>query len=233
MFHASRERAESLVVTDAEHTHDARSNGITRGRDSDPLAVTTAVDATGDRVGETGSESGLQFTREFVERDHRSHDLEHRLQEVDVDDLADSRVQRDHRGERGGDAGDFVGECDRRQHRWAVRIATDGGEPCHRLGDRGEAGSLCVGAGLAEPGDAHDDELRIRSKEVVGVQTESLEHAGSEVLDEHVGFGDQPAHEGKVVVVLEVECDGLLVPIDEFPPQALAVAWVAPRHSTE
>lgn len=233
MFHASRERGESLVVTDAEHTHDARSNGLTRGGHTNPLAVTAAIDATGDRVGKAGSESGLQFTREFVERDDWAHDLEHRLQEVDVDDLADSRVQRDHRGERGGDAGDFVGECDRRQHRWTVRIATDGGEPRHRFGDRGEAGSLCVRAGLAEPGDAHDDEFWVRCEEIVRVQTESLEHAGSEVLDEYVGLGDQPAYEGKVVVVLQVECDGLFVAVDELPPQALAVARVAPRHSTE
>ena len=43
-----------------------------------------------------------------------AHHLQHALEQVDVDDLTDAAVQRDHRGERGGEPGDLVGEGDRR-----------------------------------------------------------------------------------------------------------------------
>ena len=49
--------------------------------------------------GRPGAEPRLLLPRHLVQRDQRSHDLEHALQQVDVDHLADSGVQRDHRGE--------------------------------------------------------------------------------------------------------------------------------------
>jgi len=65
------------------------------------------------------------------------------------------------------------------------------------------------------------------------MESESLEHSGSEVLDEHVGFIDEVFDELEIVRVLEVSGDRLLVPIDEFPPLPFAVARIAPSHSTQ
>ena len=93
----------------------------------------------------------------------RPHQLEHRLQQVDVDDLAAPGVHGDQGREGGGDARDLVGEGDRRQQRLAVGLAVDRRESRHRLGDRGEPGTLGVRPGLAEAGDAGDHERSLRA----------------------------------------------------------------------
>jgi hypothetical protein len=36
-----------------------------------------------------------------------------------------------------------------------------------------------------------------------------------------------------VAFILEVECNVALVAVNEFPPQAFTVAWVAPRHAAQ
>ena len=65
----------------------------------------------------------------------------------------------------------------------------------------------------------------------VGPEAEALERAGTEVLDQHVGVDDQTgaARRGRSVG-LQVERDRPLVAVDQLPPQALAVARVAPRQ---
>ena len=61
------------------------------------------------------------------------------------------------------------------------------GEAAHRLDHGAEAGELRVGPRLPEAGDAHDDESGLRSSRRVGRKAHRLEHAGPEILDEHVG----------------------------------------------
>ena len=64
----------------------------------------------------------------------------------------------------------------------------------------------------------------------VGTQTEPLERAGPEVLDQHLGIGHQAAHHLEVDGRLQVEGNRPLVPVDQLPPQTFSVAWVAPGH---
>ncbi len=73
----------------------------------------------------------------------------------------------------------------------------------------------------------------LRSSNVRGREAEALERAGPEVLDEHVGVVDERQQHVAVGVVLEVEDDRALVAIDELPPQAFAVARVAPCQAAE
>ena len=54
-------------------------------------------------------------------------------------------------------------------------------------------GKLGVGAGLAEAGDADDDEVGVAREQVVGREAHLLERAGAEVLDEDIGGVDQLA----------------------------------------
>ena len=96
-------------------------------------------------------------------------------------------------GERAVDAGDHVGERQRRQHRLAVGKAGAGGKAAHRLDQRAEARQLSVRPGLAEAGHPHDDQLGVaRLSSTSGAEPHLLQRAGPEVLDEHVGGGDQP-----------------------------------------
>ena len=140
-------------------------------------------------------------------------------------------VQGDHRGERRGEPGDLVGEGDRRQQRLAVGLAVDRGEPGHRLGDRGEPRPLGVRAVLAEAGDPRDDEARVAGEQHVGPEPEPLERAGPEVLDEHVGVVDEAQQRRRrSAASLRSSDDRALVAVGQLPPQALAVALVAPRH---
>ena len=58
--------------------------------------VRAAVRAARDRVGDAGAEARLLLAGQPVHRDERAHQLEQRLQQVDVDHLADAGVERHH-----------------------------------------------------------------------------------------------------------------------------------------
>ena len=168
---------------------------------------------------------------EQLERgDQGAHQLQHRLQEADVDDLPDPGVDCGHRGERPHQGGDLVGQGDGGQQRPAIGLAVDAGETGHRLGQGGEPGPLGVGTVLAEAGHPGDDELRVLGDQVVGHQPERLELPGPEVLHDHVGGADQPTEHGDALGVLEVEHDAALAPTGELPEQGDVVGRVPPPH---
>ncbi len=99
----------------------------------------------------------------------------------------------------------------------------DRGEPAHRLGERAEAGARAVGPELAEPGDARDDQPRVGLVQPLGRQAPALEGAGPEVLDEHVGLGDQAQQQLGAGLGVEVQGDRPLVAPEARPPQGDAV----------
>ena len=140
-------------------------------------------------------------------------------------------VQGDHRGEGGGEPGDLVGEGDRRQQRLAVGLAVDArrSPTSPRRWWRTRAARR-TGPSWPNPVTRVIDQPRVAGEQVAGRQAEALERARPEVLDEHVGLGDEVADEGEVVGILEVGDDRALVAVGQLPPQALAVALVAPRH---
>ena len=131
-------------------------------------------------------------------RADRGHD---RLEQVEVDDLASAlwialpreQGHGDRRGRR--DAGDRVGEAERRERRGSVGLAGEVGEPAHRLGQGAEAGAPGVRAGLAEPGDPHDHQRRIDVVQLLGADAPPLQRARAEVLHDDVGVGGQPEEE--------------------------------------
>ena len=73
----------------------------------------------------------------------------------------------------------------------------------------------------------------LRASNTSGAEAEALERAGPEVLDEHVGIVDERQQDVAIVVDLEVEDDRALVAVDELPPQAFAVARVAPCQAAQ
>ena len=52
-------------------------------------------------------------------------------------------------------------------------------------------------------------------------------------FDENMRVIKKFAQQCQVFFVFEVESDVALVAIDKFPPQAFAIAWVAPGHSSQ
>ena len=141
-------------------------------------------------------------------------------------------MERDHRGERGDEPGDLVGERDRREQWTAVGLTVDRSKAAHRFGDRGEPGTRRVRAVLAESGDAGDHEPRVAGEEHVRAESEALERAGTKVLHQHVGLVAEPQHHREIVGVLEVERDRPLATPEELPPQGDAIPGVAPAERT-
>ena len=70
------------------------------------------------------------------------------------------------------------------------------------------------GAGLAESGDGAEDEVRAARGQVSVAEPHAVEGAGPEVLDQHVGAGDQGVEHAAAVRVLQVQGHALLVPVD-------------------
>ena len=148
---AAGERREAGIVTEPDQLHHPLGHRLGRRADGDPPPVGAAVGAARDRVGDARARGGAGRSRaRCVRRHERAHHLEQRLVEVDVDHLADPAVHGGQRGERGHHGGDLVGQGDRRQERAAVGLAVERGEAAHGLGQGGEAGTVGVGAVLAE-----------------------------------------------------------------------------------
>ena len=98
------------------------------------------------RVGDARAQALLGLAQQAVQRHQRTHQLEHRLDQVHVHDLAHAGVDRHHRGEGRDQRRHLVGERDRRQQRLAVGLTVDRGEARQRLGLGGER-RACRGTG--------------------------------------------------------------------------------------
>jgi hypothetical protein len=90
-------------------------------------------------------------------------------------------------------------------------------EARHRLDQRAKAGFLAVGAGLAEAGNAADDQARVARQQDVRAEADALQRAGPEVLDQGVRIFDQPQQDVLGAVLAQVEPDALLVAAIRFP----------------
>ena len=92
---------------------------------------------------------------------------------------------------------------------------------------------MSVRTRLAEPGHACDDERWVEFQQYIGTETEPLERAGPEVLDQYVSLADQSQQQIEIVGRLQVESNRSLVPVDQLPPQPFAIARIPPRQSAQ
>ncbi len=81
------------------------------------------------------------------------------------------------------------------------------------LGDLVVAGPAALRSVVAEAGDREHHQARVAGLERLDAEAEPVEHAGAEVLHQHVGPVDQPEQDVLVGRVLEVEGDRLLVAV--------------------
>ncbi len=92
-------------------------------------------------------------------------------------------------------------------------------------------GRSAYGPSWPKPGDAQDDEPGVPLEQLDRIEPEPLERPGPEVLDQHVGRVDQPAHGLEPGLGLEVEHRGPLAPAQQLPHEGLAVAGIDPAHA--
>jgi hypothetical protein len=134
-----------------------------------------------------------------------------------------SIIERKHSSEGPEQARNAVGKADWRQCRRSVRLPGHMRETAERLCERTKARASRVGSGLPETGDADDDQPRIDRGQRVGAETPRRHRSGPEILDEDIRCRDQLAERFLTCGLLEVERDAPLVPVDDLPPQRLAV----------
>ncbi len=163
------------------------------GGDREPLAVGGGVHAARRRRAGAVADAALDVAGAGVVHDHVADDEHQRLVERDVDLVAAAvalaAVERHRGAHRGGDAGDRVGEAERRRGRRGLGPAVDVGEAAAGLGDRAEARLGLVGAELAEAGDARHHDPRVDLRERLVADPPGVDPAGPEVLDDHVDLG--------------------------------------------
>src|SRR5699024_5028895 len=110
--------------------------------------------------------------------------------------------------------GDRVADGDAHAHGWAVGVTDEFAEARVAFGHGRETGSGGHGTGLAECGDADEDEFRVGLLEDVRAQPPLLQGAGTEVLEQDVRTADEFDHGLAPLFGAQVEFDGLLIAID-------------------
>src|SRR6185436_20246973 len=94
-----------------------------------------------------------------------------------------------------------------------------------------EAGASRVRPALPIAGDADHDQPRIDLRELVVTAAPLLQRAGSEVLQQEVGFPDQLVQNLLALRLTQIERDRLLVARDDRPPQRFAISLLAAPHA--
>jgi hypothetical protein len=120
--------------------------------------------------------------------------------------------RRDRLGD--GEAGQLVGQDCAHQRRAAlVRARLHRGQARKRLDQWVEDRLAGVGSGIAEAGDRGVDDAGPDRSGVLVSQPQPLDHAGAEVLQHHIGPGDQPFQGGQAIGMLQIEGDRALVAV--------------------
>ena len=86
------------------------------------------------------------------------------------------------------------------------------------------AGPVRQRSGLAVGRDREIDQLRVLRRDARIVEAILLQHAGPEILDQHVGAGEQLVHDRLAFGLGEIKADALLAPVEGHEEMALAVA---------
>ena len=86
---------------------------------------------------------------------------------------------------------------------------------------------------MAKARDSNDDQFWVALQQLIWREAKPFERAWPKILYENMRVIKKFAQQCEVFFVFEVECDVAFVAIDKFPPQALAIAWVAPGHTSQ
>ena len=117
-----------------------------------------------------------------------------------------------------------VGDGNADPHRAFAGRAGDRHQPAHALRDLIEAGTLVIGAVLAEAGNRAIDDARIDLAHALIVDAEFCLHVGAEIFDDDVGLFHQPPEDLEAFRLFQVERHRALVAVQVLEVRALARA---------
>jgi hypothetical protein len=122
-----------------------------------------------------------------------------------------------------------AGIADRRPHIGgrAIREAGYAHSPAHRLGDGFKALVVAIGTVGAEAFDGGVDQARVERRQHLVAQSEAIEGAGAEVLNQHVRLGNHLLEEFLSLGALQIEGQALLVGVEEKKKQAVTIGTIA------
>ncbi len=141
----------------------------------------------------------------------------------DIDDLSlaavrvpviERREHADHAMQRG----ERIADRDTAAHGHAAGLAGQMPQPAHCLADRAKSGQIPVRTRLAVPGNAQHDEPRVEFGQLPVIHPPPFQRSGPEVLDEHVGLGNQFARDVLAVGTAQVQRERALVARLHLPP---------------
>ena len=124
--------------------------------------------------------------------------------------------------------GQGVSQADTGPHGRTAWLAIEVTHAAHGLGHHGKPWSVFVGAALAVAADAQHDEAGVARAELLVAHAPLLHGAGLEVLDQHIGFIDEAAHQLAPFGRAQVQHHALFVAALHLPPHAGAVVQHAP-----
>jgi hypothetical protein len=158
--------------------------------------------------------------------------MQHRLEKIHVDNLTNSGMDSNHRGESSHDRRDFISEGNRRENRFPIGLSLYVGESRHRFSDRREPWTMTVGTGLTKARHASDDKSWIRYVQNFGIEPECFELAWPEILDENIGSIEKAPQDRQAFLGFQIKNDCSLPTTSDFPKQRDVIGWVAPTHRT-
>ena len=109
--------------------------------------------------------------------------------------------------------GEQVADRDAHAGRLVGRRTGQRHQPGLALGDLVVARAAALGPVVPEPGDREDDQPRVDLVQPLVREAEPVQHAGAEVLHQHVGAGHQPGQELPALLGLQVGGHRLLVAV--------------------
>ncbi len=129
-------------------------------------------------------------------------------------------AQRHHHRKGAIEPGDHVGERRRRQGRLAVRKSGARRVAGHALDQGAEAGPVAVGTALTPAGNPQNDETRVVPVQNLRPEPHRLERPRTEILDQHLGGGQEFEEQLAPARLAQAHRQALLVARIDLPVHA-------------
>ena len=179
------------------------------------------------RIGAGVAEAGWLVAVDQIVQCVKTHHCHRRIEQRVLDELAPPQTLPREQGGQDGVAG-HGGRAhvhDRRAgpHPGAVGFPVHRHEAAFGLGDRVEAQPVFQRAGPPVGGYGAIDKPGVQCRHRVIAKSEFFHHAGGEILQHYVGFGDNIARHGDPACLLEVDGDAALIAVGPDERAALVV----------
>ena len=214
--------------------HQALENGVAVAADDHVLAVVATIGIGRHNAGHRGARGLADHAGAVVLGHNALQQVEDGLVQGHVHHLACTALRLAALQQRQGNAQGRVQGCNRvaetdiGPHRGVAGLAIDVAKAAKTFGDRGVAGLVGIGAGLAVAGNPRIYQPRVARLDHLRAQAPLLHGTGAKVLHQHIGAVQQLQHQLAAALTLEVQGDALLVAAQAAVPERSAVLDNAP-----